>query len=127
VLDDDVHRLAVVPHIGAPVVDLGDVGVFDRRPLLGREAERPLEPLPCGEIRVNDLHRHDRLVDQVKCIEHGSVDTTAAAGTELIATRHDPTVELCIHHCHGELYATWARRRTAFMCEIGATATKLWG
>ena len=43
VLDDDVHRLAVVPHIGAPVVDLGDVGVLDGCALLGSEAEGALE------------------------------------------------------------------------------------
>ena len=108
VLDDDVHRLALVPRVGAPVVDLGDVRVLDRRTLLGGETERTLEALARTEIRMDDLDRDDALIDQVKGIEDRRIDSAAAARPELIATRHDPTVELCIHHCHGVLNATAA-------------------
>ena len=120
VLDDDVHRLALVPGVGTPVVDLGDVGMLDRGALLGGQPERPLEALARAEVGMDDLDRHDTLIDQVKGIENSSVDTTAAARSELIATRHDPTVELCIHHCHGVLNATATRAPWAFMCEIAA-------
>ncbi len=106
VLDDDVHRLAVVPDVGAPVVDLGDVGMLDGGTLLGSHPERPFEALTRAEVRVDDLDGDDSLFDQVKGIEDSSIDTTAAPRSELIPTRDDPTVELCIHQCHGVLNAT---------------------
>ena len=125
VFDDDVHRLAVVPHIGAPVVDLGDVGVLDRGALLGGEAERTLEPGAVAEVGMDDLHGHDPTFNQVKGIENGSIDTAAAARPELVATRDDPTVELCIHHHHGELHAIAARPRWAFRCETRPAAGRM--
>ena len=79
VLDDDVHRLAVVPDVGAPVVDLGDVGVLDRRALFCSHSERSFEALARAEIRMHDFDRDNTLLDQVERIEDGRVDTAAAA------------------------------------------------
>ena len=119
VLDDDVHRLAVVPDVGAPVVDLGDVGVLDGGALLGGHPERAFEAFTRAEIGVDDLDGNDSLFDQVKGIEDSGIDTTAAPRSELVATRDDPTVELCIHQCHGVQNATATLARSAVMPEIG--------
>src|SRR5207237_6361222 len=98
VLDDHIHRLALVPLIGAPVVDLGDVRMPDRRALFGGKPERPFKTFGGTEIGVHDLDRDDSLVDEIEGVEHRRVDTTAAPGAELVATSHDATVELGSHH-----------------------------
>ena len=85
--------------------------------MLGGHPERPFEPLTRAEIRVDDFDGNDPLFDQVKGIENGGVDTTAAPRSELITTRDNPTVELCIHQCHGVQNATATRARTAVMLE----------
>jgi hypothetical protein len=92
--------------------------MLDRGALLGGEPKRSLEALNRAEVGMNDFDRHDTLIDQVEGIENGRIDTTAAAGAQLIATSHDPTVELRIHHCHGAQNATRTRASWAFMCEI---------
>jgi hypothetical protein len=97
--------------------------MLDGGALLGGHPERSFEALARAEIRVDDLDGDDSQFDQVKGIENGGIDTAAAARPELVATRDDPTVELCIHQCHGVLNATATLERSAVTRKIrSATA-----
>jgi hypothetical protein len=99
--------------------------VLDGGTLLGGHPERPFETLTGAEIRMHDLDRNHTVFNQVKCIEHSCIDTAAAAGPELVPSRNDPTVELCIHQCHGVQNATATRARSAVKGKIGVATAEL--